>query len=113
MRLYALVTSDRASKGQGGNKYICIKLTVQNGIKQDYPIGELILDYKDDQKEHGTTQNEWVLSYLAQTKSDAEIIDQGNVEPPTKGKQQKGEGINGCIYDHIHGDGSRCDYHNI
>jgi len=94
MKLYATVTSERASKGQGGNDYICIKLTVQNGSKQDYPIGEIILDYNDDVKNHGVNQNEWVLKYLAHPMLDAEIIDQGNVEPPKqelKGKQEKGE----------------------
>lgn len=91
MKLYATTTSERASKGQGGNEYICIKLTVQNGSKIDYPIGEIILDYNDDVKNHGTNQNEWVLKYLPFIEYDARIIDQGNVEPPTKGKKEKGE----------------------
>lgn len=82
MKLYAQTTSDRASKGQGGNKWICIKLTVQNGSKKDYPIGEIILDYIDDVAERGANQNEWVLKYLSDRKSDAKIIDQGNIEPP-------------------------------
>lgn len=101
MKLYATVTSDRASKGQGGNDYICIKLTVQNGSKQDYPIGEIILDYSDDVKNHGTAQNEWVLKYLPFHAYDPVIIDQGNVEPPQiKGNKQKGEGRNFAI-EHI------------
>lgn len=96
MKLYASVQSDRATKGQGGNDYICIKLTVQNGTKQDYPIGELILDYKDDNKDYGDTQNEWVLSWLSQDAYDPTIIAQGHVEPPQiKGKQQKDE----CAHD--------------
>lgn len=90
MKLYAQTTSDRASKGQGGNKWICIKLTVQNGSKLDYPIGEIILDYMDDVAEHGANQNEWILKYLAHTAVDPVIIDQGNVEPPRK-KAEKGE----------------------
>jgi len=81
MKLYATTTSERASKGQGGNEYICISLTVQNGSKLDYPIGEIILDYNNDVKNHGSNQNEWVLKYLAHTKFDAEIIDQGNIAP--------------------------------
>lgn len=94
MKLYATVTSDRASKGQGGNDYICIKLTVQNGSRQDYPIGEIVLDYIDDQYIHGSSQNEWVLKYLSDKSGtdDWNIIDQGNVEPQqTKGEKQKGE----------------------
>jgi hypothetical protein len=31
MKLYAKATSERTSKGQGGNEYIDIKLTVQGG----------------------------------------------------------------------------------
>lgn len=91
MKLYATVTSDRASKGQGGNKYICIALTVQNGTRKDYPIGEVILDYMDDHMQHGTIQNEWVLKWLPFSKYDAQVIAQGNVEAPTKGEKQKGE----------------------
>lgn len=91
MKLYASVTSDRATKGQGGNEYICIKLTVQNGSKQDYPIGEIVLEYKDDVKTHRVNQNEWILKYIPQTGYDAQIIDQGHVEPQTKGEKQKGE----------------------
>lgn len=92
MRLYATTTSERASKGQGGNNYICILLTVHNGSNQSYKIGEIILDYMDDHKNHGDTQNEWVLKYLSQKAYDPIIIDQGHVDPPTtKGKKQKDE----------------------
>lgn len=92
MKLYAKTTSERASKGQGGNDYIIIKLTVENGSKLDYPIGELILDYNDDVKNHNTNQNEWVLKWLPFSAYDAEIIAKGNVEPRhKKGKRQKGE----------------------
>lgn len=81
MKLYAKITSERGKvMGKGGNAYICIALTVQNGTKKDYPIGEIILDYKDDNKEFGSTQNEWILKFLPFTKYDADIIAQGNVE---------------------------------
>lgn len=106
MRLYAKVTSDRATKGQGGNKYLCISLTVQNGSRQDYPIGEIVLDYMDDHTEHKTTQNEWILKYIPFDKGadGIQIIAQGNVEPPkTKGEKQKGEKVrcNHCNHMHI------------
>lgn len=80
MKLYATVTSERATKGQGGNDYLCIKLTVKNGKRLDYPIGEIVLDFMDDHKNHGTSQNEWLLKWIDQRKYDAEIIAQGNVE---------------------------------
>lgn len=104
MLLYATTTSERASKGQGGNKWICIKLNVQNGDNQNYPVGEIILDYLDDAK-NGASQNEWVLKYLSQTKSEPVIIDQGNVEPATKGNQQK---INKCAICNKPTDGISC-----
>jgi hypothetical protein len=92
MKLYATTTSERASKGQGGNEYICIKLTVQNGTRQDYPIGEIILEYNDDVKNYkDVNQNEWVLKYLAHTAFDPVIIDQGHVEPQEKGKKKTGD----------------------
>lgn len=97
MKLYAKVESDRASKGQGGNEYICIKLTVQNGSKKDYPIGEIILEYKDDVETHQINQNEWVLKYLPFNSFDAEIIDQGNIEPP-ENKQRLGGAKLKCFW---------------
>ena len=97
MKLYATTTSERASKGQGGNDYLCIKLTVHNGSRQDYPIGEIILDYMDDSKKHGTNQNEWVLKWLSQDDYEPKIVAQGNIEPPTiKGKKQTSERCTAC-----------------
>lgn len=39
MKLYATVKSDRASKGQGGNERIDIKLTVSDASRQVREIG--------------------------------------------------------------------------
>lgn len=88
MKLYAKTTSERASKGQGGNEYVEIDLTVQNGSRQNYPIGQLVLLYKDDSK-LGAMQNEWVLQWRPHGSEEWKIVAQGNVEPPRNGKQQK------------------------
>jgi hypothetical protein len=41
MKLYATTTSERASKGQGGNEYLQIEITVDTGIKEK--IGEVVM----------------------------------------------------------------------
>ncbi len=46
MRLYAQVTSDRASKGQGGNKEISIELTADSAER--IQCGIVSMDYEDE-----------------------------------------------------------------
>lgn len=41
MKLYATVTSERASKGQGGNDFLNIKLIVDNGNRHEIGIVRL------------------------------------------------------------------------
>ncbi len=80
MKLYATVTSERASKGQGGNEYIEIELKV---LDRDKPVGILVLEYHNDSKNHKADMDEWVLKYASATGQgfdDYEIIDQGNVK---------------------------------
>lgn len=96
MKLYATITSERATKGQGGNDYIIINLNVQNGSKKDYPIGEIELIYNNDVENpaiKNCNQNEWVLQYKPfKVLDEWTIIDKGNVEPPkNKGERQKGD----------------------
>ena len=85
MKLYAEVTSDRASKGQGGNKYIIVDFTVGNVSREN--IGQVELYYSDDTK-HGVELDEWILQYRPSEEEDWIIIAQGNVE--RKGKKRKG-----------------------
>ena len=87
MILYATTTSERASKGQGGNEYIIIDLNVYHE-----QIGQLELLYKPDSKD-GCDTDEWVLQYRPYGSAedrDWTIIAQGNVIPARKGEKQKG-----------------------
>ena len=65
MKLYATVTSERASKGQGGNEWIEVELKVEDRVT---PIGYIMLDY---------IGNEWIVKWKAHGSVDAEIIAQG------------------------------------
>ncbi len=103
MRVYAQVTSERASKGQGGNEYLIIDLTV--GDKARESIGQVELYYSADSKnpeyiKDGITEDEWVLQYRPTEEDDWIIIAQGNVSP--KGKKRKGKiGLNENTYPQI------------
>ena len=86
MKLYATVSSERASKGQDGNEYLCIELKVND---RNIPVGMICLDYKEDMKEYGADYDEWVLSWYAGTGKpyeykNAEIIAQGHTKPNAK-----------------------------
>lgn len=77
MRLYATTTSERASKGQGGNQYLDIRIKDKDGQEfatffiSDMPDGIIIrYDIDDD------------VAYFEK-------------EPKTKGEKQKGEQCDG------------------
>ncbi len=84
-RLYATITSDKASKSQGGKDYIIIDLNV--GREQ---VHQIELYYNDDTKNDPTMeQDEWVLKHRYYTGDEEsasawEIIAQGNVFPENK-----------------------------
>lgn len=87
MKLYANTTSERASKGQGGNDYLAIKLTML-----------------DDKKE---VQTFCKLYYHINEDGEYELLNEDTDEVIyTKGKRQKGkcgicksptDGISCCI----------------
>jgi hypothetical protein len=93
MKLYATVTSDRASKGQGGNSFIDVYINDEEGsmlakmridLATDY-VGQLItasIDFREDIYVNG---HHWL---------DAEIRDR---EYKTKGEKQKGDKLNSYI----------------
>lgn len=85
MKLYATVTSERASKGQGGNKFLEIELKVRD---RNVPIGLILLDYKNDIRDHKADSDEWVLTWTPEGATDRQIIAQGHVKG-IKGKKQK------------------------
>ena len=90
MKLYATTTSERASKGQGGNEYVVSEFNVEREV-----IGQVELYLFDDDKS-GYNENEWVLKFREGGEgegNDWEILAQGHI--PAKSKKQKGECANG------------------
>ena len=82
MKLYAQVSSERASKGQGGNKFLSVMLTVQQDSEEIVEMGELLLQCIDEDG-----QRVYVLNYAAGPHFIySEEIDR--VEVKTKGKKQ-------------------------
>lgn len=80
MKLYATVTSERASKGQGGNKFVYSQFTLEREL-----IGEVELYLQED--------GEWILQWRKDENHDWDTLRQGQI----KGEKQKGEcHINGC-----------------
>lgn len=76
MKLYATVSSERASKGQGGNEYIDIDIS---GEKREY-LARFVLMVNDDE----TSGKKYLL-----TRDWA--CGNGNIEVRNKGERQKGE----------------------
>lgn len=56
MKLYATVTSERASKGQGGNKYLDIDITVGDAEKPRM-LAQLTARYSDDLVKDGAEED--------------------------------------------------------
>ena len=67
MKLYATVESERAKKGQGGNKYVFASFSVERE-----PVGEVELELMDD--------GEWLLKYRANDLMDWDILRQGSID---------------------------------
>ena len=85
MKLYATITSERASKGQGGNDYIIFDASVGR-----VPVAQFELYYNKDTA-HGATTDEWVLSWRPEGSAEDNewtILAQGNVIPAEKGEKQ-------------------------
>ena len=49
MKLYAITTSERASKGQGGNNRLVVNFTVEHDDKTRQEIGYIVLERQHDQ----------------------------------------------------------------
>lgn len=88
MKLYATATSERASKGQGGNDYMTIEIV--DGARQ--PILSLYM-FVNDNNTADIKLREWATAkthYLNTVKLGAE----------TKGEKQKGEKRDYCTAGH-------------
>lgn len=100
MKLYATTTSERASKGQGGNRNIIVEFTVQDGNEYK-KIGEVELYYNNDTiLDKDVEFDEWTLSFRLgdDPEVDPEIIAQGHVRPNSKGEKKKDEKEMTCWY---------------
>ena len=88
MRLYSTTTSERASKGQGGNDYIEIELKAEHG-KDDYRFyARLRYDLFIDSK----GQKHFRLYFQPENdKGYHELLKHLVIETKTKGNKQKGE----------------------
>lgn len=86
MKLCATITSERASKGQGGNQFLDIKLTVKNG-EQTSEIGIVRLQPTEagyllaiDRSSYGRERGERVYEELIQLKVNKEKCEIGIVQ---------------------------------
>src|SRR3990167_9721567 len=101
MKLYSIATSERASKAQGGNKYLKITLNIGSTADSRH-VATMLANIVGD---------EVVLQYwVDEGKGLKEITER--IVLSLKGNKQKGE--NRCIYDHDHYSAMSepCEYHN-
>jgi lipopolysaccharide export LptBFGC system permease protein LptF len=106
MKLYATVTSERASKGQGGNKYLLNSINITSDTVPDY-----LVSVKNNEKDGQIVIR--VSKRKLFTKEDYEVVykdiiytDYSGVEG-TKGEKQKAEC--GHHYNYIGNTDTLCD----
>lgn len=76
MKLYAKTTSERASKGQGGNDYLDIQITVGNK-KDPFTLGQIRVEHRQNIVEPmGTSQSQdgYIIAFKAYPGADEQII---------------------------------------
>jgi len=95
MKLYATTTSERASKGQGGNKQVRTEYTFKNSLGEIEDVAEIIFTAK----EGGGYILEWF---------DPEETGTPRVMKE-KGKKQKSEK---CMYNHVCENEADCMFHD-
>jgi len=88
MKLYATTTSERATKGQGGNDFLIVDFYAHDKKK---PVVQVELYLNHDINNYGDDVDEWVLTYRYNEEDDPSIIAQGHAKPTTKGKKKKDE----------------------
>lgn len=77
MRLYADVKSERASKGQGGNKFIEIELKAYD---RENPVGHVVIDSTDNGTQYLIQWFPDGLDGEAEGYSDPVILREGHIE---------------------------------
>lgn len=98
MKLYATVTSERASKGQGGNDYLEIELKAFDRL---HPIGYLLMSVHEDAEGH---KDQYLLTFKRDDDDEPIILLEGHQfegeiqsiydalkRSETKGNKQKDE----------------------
>ena len=104
MKLYATVTSERATKGQGGNDYLDIRLSVSNDRIE---AGRIIVEPS------GTGYKVYFIPPAGITKADGVTLSEITaeyIEIKKKGEKQKGEKIcDICNIRHAE-NGNLCEY---
>lgn len=100
MKLYATVTSERASKGQGGNEYI--NFVLRNETQ------EVILTLQVKQTPYIDYEVE-ILKFLPTNKMMVQVLEDKQLQ--TKGEKQTGEvcGMKNC--NNVAEFNELCDYH--
>lgn len=91
MKLYVKSTSERAAKGQGGNRYIEIELLA---FDRENPVGIILLEVLEDSD--GKRKQYIVQFQDPEFPEEWEILkegheDEGTIQTIIKGKRQKGE----------------------
>lgn len=85
MKLYAIVTSERASKGQGGNEII-IDVTANNKTRE--PVMSIRIVYEGDK---AVIKRFWLGNIDSKVLEDFVAFD--HLDRSTKGEKKKGEWI--------------------
>lgn len=97
MKLYATTTSERASKGQGGNDYLEIELKAFDRVR---PVGRILLEILKDAE---GKPKQYIIEFQDPERDEEwEILKEGHEEQGTiqtiiKGNKQKGE----CKFNHL------------
>ena len=82
MKLYATTTSERATKGQGGNKFIDISLSV-GSAKDSKVIARIVLTPESDHYR--------IMTCIGDQRVEEILLDLNGRRQQIKGKQQTGE----------------------
>lgn len=93
MKLYATITSERATKGQGGNKLIEITLIIDPVKRKE--VGRVIMRYGD--KGEGEHEGYTIFYYPITSNCEEQKIKNGRILLyQEKGEKQKGEKCLNC-----------------
>lgn len=96
MKLYATTTSERASKGQGGNEYLSIDILVGDK-RSPFLLGKVRVEHRENiVKPMGTAQSidGYVIAFKAYEEAEEKVLSYIlDDSEQLKGKKQKDEGM--------------------